>query len=118
MMHIAHEDQSINQSTFYLLKISGDTHKRLFNCEQDNKVETSTNSCPGPIQTASTWTQGGFSLHWGGLLVTYTASVLLFALKTELLLLVLTVQAICNVWAVLIFCAKTRNHGRGNVMSR
>ena len=22
------------------------THKRLFNCEQDNKAETSTNSCP------------------------------------------------------------------------
>ena len=62
--------------------------------------------------------RGEFSLHWGELLVTYKASVLLFALKTELLLLVLTVQAICNVWAVLILCAKTRNHGRGNVMSR
>jgi len=38
---------SINQSiNFYLLKMSRDTHKRLFNCEQDNKAETSTNSCP------------------------------------------------------------------------
>jgi len=38
---------SINQ--FYLLKMSRDTqftHIRLFNCEQDNKAETSTNSCP------------------------------------------------------------------------
>jgi len=26
--------------------MSRDTHKRLFNCEQDNKAETSTNSCP------------------------------------------------------------------------
>jgi len=26
--------------------MSRDTHIRLFNCEQDNKVETSTNSCP------------------------------------------------------------------------
>ena len=40
-------NQSINQSiNFYLLKMSRDTHKRLFNCEQDNKAETSTNSCP------------------------------------------------------------------------
>jgi len=31
---------------FYLLKMSRDTDKRLFNCEQDNKAETSTNSCP------------------------------------------------------------------------
>ena len=23
-----------------------DTHKKLVNCEQDNKAETSTNSCP------------------------------------------------------------------------
>jgi len=38
--------------------------------------------------------RGEFSLNWGGLLV------------------------ICNVWAVLIFCAKTRNHGRRDVMSR
>jgi len=37
-------NQSINQ--FYLLKMSRDTHKRLFNGEQDNKAETSTNSCP------------------------------------------------------------------------
>jgi len=29
-----------------LLKMSRDTHIRLFNCEQDNKAETSTNSCP------------------------------------------------------------------------
>jgi len=37
----------INQSiNFYLLKMSRDTHKRLFNCEQDNRAETSTNSCP------------------------------------------------------------------------
>ena len=37
----------INRSiNFYLLKMSRDTHKRLFNCEQDNKAETSTNSCP------------------------------------------------------------------------
>jgi len=36
-------NQSINQ--FYLLKMSRDTHTRLFNCEQDNKAETSTNSC-------------------------------------------------------------------------
>jgi len=37
----------INQSiNFYLLKMSRDTHRRLFNCEQDNKAETSTNSCP------------------------------------------------------------------------
>ena len=36
--------QSINH--FYLLKMSRDTHKRLFNYEQDNKAETSTNSCP------------------------------------------------------------------------
>jgi len=36
---------SINQSiNFYLLKMSRDTHKKLFNCEQDNKAETSTNS--------------------------------------------------------------------------
>ena len=26
--------------------MSRDTHKRLFNCEQDNKAETSTNNCP------------------------------------------------------------------------
>jgi len=41
----AHINQSIN---FYLLKMSRDklTHKRLFNCEQDNEAETSTNSCP------------------------------------------------------------------------
>jgi len=26
--------------------MSRDTHIRLFNCEQDNKAETSTNSCP------------------------------------------------------------------------
>ena len=39
----AYNSQSIN---FYLLKMSRDTHKRLFNCEQDNKAETSTNSCP------------------------------------------------------------------------
>jgi len=26
--------------------MSRDAHKRLFNCEQDNKAETSTNSCP------------------------------------------------------------------------
>ena len=26
--------------------MSRDTHKELFNCEQDNKAETSTNSCP------------------------------------------------------------------------
>jgi len=26
--------------------MSRDTHNRLFNCEQDNKAETSTNSCP------------------------------------------------------------------------
>jgi len=40
-------NQSINQSiNLYLLKMSRDTHKRLFNCEQDNKAETSTNSCP------------------------------------------------------------------------
>ena len=38
---------SINQSiNFYLLKMSRDTHKRLFNCEQDNMAETNTNSCP------------------------------------------------------------------------
>jgi len=37
-------NQSINQ--FYLLKMSRDTHIMLFNCEQDNKAETSTNSCP------------------------------------------------------------------------
>jgi len=41
---IACINQSINQ--FYLLKMSRDTHIRLFNCEQDNKAETSTNSCP------------------------------------------------------------------------
>ena len=29
--------------------MSRDTHKRLFNCEQDNKAETSTNSCPTNI---------------------------------------------------------------------
>ena len=40
---IAEINQSIN---FYLLKMSRDTHKRLFNCEQDNKAETNTNSCP------------------------------------------------------------------------
>ena len=62
--------------------------------------------------------RGGIFPSLGGLLVTYKASVLLFALKTELLLLLLTVQEICNAWAVLIFCAKTRNHGHGNVMSR
>ena len=40
-------NQSISQSiNFYLLKMSRDTHKRFFNCEQDNKAETSTNSCP------------------------------------------------------------------------
>ena len=42
-IHYTPGDQSIN---FYLLKMSRDTHKRLFNCEQDNKAETSTNSCP------------------------------------------------------------------------
>ena len=39
----------INQLiSFYLLKMSRDRpiHKRLFNCEQDNKAETNTNSCP------------------------------------------------------------------------
>jgi len=40
-------NDGINQSiNFYLLKMSRDTHKRLFNCEQDNKAEISTNSCP------------------------------------------------------------------------
>ena len=56
---------------------------------------------------------GGIFPSLGGLLVTYTASVLLCALKTELLLLVLTVQAICNVWAVLIFCARPETMGAG-----
>jgi len=37
---------SINFNQFYLLKMSRDTHIRLFNCEQNNKAETSTNSCP------------------------------------------------------------------------
>jgi len=41
------ERHRINQSiNFCLLKMSRDTHKRLFNCEQNNKAETSTNSCP------------------------------------------------------------------------
>jgi len=31
---------SINSVNFYLLKMSRDTHKRLFNCEQDNKALT------------------------------------------------------------------------------
>jgi len=39
----------INQSiNFYLLKMSRDTHKKLFKCEQDNKAETSTNRLPVP----------------------------------------------------------------------
>jgi len=44
LMPVWRFSESINQ--FYLLKMSRDTHIRLFNCEQDNKAETSTNSCP------------------------------------------------------------------------
>jgi len=66
---IAEINQSIN---FYLLKMSRDTHKRLFNCEQDNKAETNTNSCPtnklyyerkGKTQRVQNSLYGGVHIH-------------------------------------------------------